>query len=419
MKRILIMQLIIGLSVSTMGQALSLDSCQLWARNNYPQLKQYGLIERASMYNIENANQAYLPQLHITGKATIQSEVTTLPLSLPGVTLPELSKYQYNIALELSQVIWDGGLTQAQKKNVKANAEAEKQKLEVDLYALRERIDQLFFSIMLINSRLEQNNILQDALTTSLKMVTAMQQQGMLAQSDVDAVLVEQLNAEQQKNDLISTRKSYIGMLSAFTGKKLKEEITPTKPLLAETPTHFAVKRPELQFFDAQKKHIETQKSMLAAQNLPKIGAFLQTGYGRPGLNMLTNAFSPYYMGGIRLSWNISGLYSQKIDVQKLEIAQRNIDLQKETFLFNNSLFSTQQVNEIDKLKHRLKTDAQIIKLKENIRKATESKLSNGTATTSDLLREINSENLAKQMQQLHAIQLYATYFQYLHTVRQ
>ena len=147
---------------------------------------------------------------------------------------------------------------------------------------------------------------------------------------------------------------------------------------------------------------------------MPKIGAFVQGGYGKPGLNMLSNEFSPFYIGGLKLSWNISGFYTQKNNKQKIETSQKSIEVQKETFLFNNGLLTTQQVNEMEKLKTIMKNDDEIITLKNNIKKATDSKLQNGTATVTDLLRDINSENIAKQARLLHEIQLYSTYYQYI-----
>ena len=147
---------------------------------------------------------------------------------------------------------------------------------------------------------------------------------------------------------------------------------------------------------------------------MPKIGAFVQGGYGKPGLNMLSNEFSPFYIGGLKLSWNISGFYTQKNNKQKIETSQKSIEIQKETFLFNNGLLTTQQVNEMEKLKTIMKNDDEIITLKNNIKKATDSKLQNGTATVTDLLRDINSENIAKQARLLHEIQLYSTYYQYI-----
>ena len=414
MKQIIISLTLLLLPTILLGQVLTLDSCQAKAKQNYPLVKQYGLIEQTAAYNLQNANTAYLPQINVSAKASYQSEVTKLPITLPGVTIPELTKDQYQATLEVSQLIWDGGVTAAQKKSIKASAETEKQKLEVDLYALRDRINQLFFGILLIDGQLDQNKILQDELKNNFHKVKTMVQNGVATPADLDAVKVEQLNAIQRETELQATRKSFVQMLSAFTGTDITANTTFEKPLIGAIEPSAENKRPELLLFESQTNALNAQKKIITAANMPKIGAFVQGGYGKPGLNMLSNEFSPFYIGGLKLSWNISGFYTQKNNKQKIETSQKSIEIQKETFLFNNGLLTTQQVNEMEKLKTIMKNDDEIITLKNNIKKATDSKLQNGTATVTDLLRDINSENIAKQARLLHEIQLYSTYYQYI-----
>ena len=398
------------------AQSLTIETCQEKAKANYPLVKQYGLIEQTSQFNISNANKGYLPQLSLSAKATYQSAVTQIPAVLGqklGVALPSLAKDQYQAVLEASQVIWDGGVISSQKKSTYAGTEVEKQKLEVDLYALKDRVNQLFFGLLLLNEQLKQNDILKNDLVTNYNRLDAYKQNGIANQADIDAVHVEQLNADQREEDLKSTRKTYSMMLSALTGLIISDQTELTKPeadlsILKDTMN----RRPEISLFDAQNKLYESQKSLVNAGNLPKLGAFVQGGYGQPGLNMFTIGFSPFYIGGLRLSWNISGLYSQKNNINKLEINKKTVDIQKETFLFNNKLVTRQQQNEIEKLRTTLTNDDEIIRLRQNIKKSTTAKLENGTATTSDLIRDINAENQALQLKSLHDIQLLMTVYQ-------
>jgi outer membrane protein TolC len=201
-------------------------------------------------------------------------------------------------------------------------------------------------------------------------------------------------------------------ILSAFTGEKIDETSIFVKPVLPETQLEAENKRPELLYLAAQTKVLDSQKSTLNAANMPRIGIFAQGGYGRPGLNMFDAEFSPFFIGGLRFSWNLSGFYSQKNNFQKIETAKKSIEVQKETFLFNNKLANIQTFNEIEKLKNTLKTDDEIIQLRSNIKKASEAKVANGTMTVTDLLRDINNENQARQNRSLHEIQLYMTVYQ-------
>jgi len=414
--KILYSFLFLCIQLNLSAQSLTVETCQTKAIANYPLVKQYGLIEQTSQFNISNENKGYLPQLSLSAKATYQSAVTQIPAVLGqklGVTLPSLAKDQYQAVLEASQVIWDGGVISSQKKTTYAGTEVEKKKLEVDLYALKDRVNQLFFGILLLNEQLKQNDILENDLATNYNRLEAYKQNGIANQADIDAVHVEQLNANQQKEDLKSTRKTYSMMLSALTGLLISDRTELSKPevdlsILKDTMN----RRPEIGLFEAQNKLYESQKSLLNAGNLPKLGAFVQGGYGQPGLNMFTIGFSPFYIGGLRLSWNISGLYSQKNNISKMELSRKSVDIQKETFLFNNNLNTKQQQNEIVKLQSTLSNDDEIIQLRVNIKKAATAKMENGTASISDLIREINAENQARQLKSLHEIQLLMTVYQ-------
>ena len=265
----------------------------------------------------------------------------------------------------------------------------------------------------MLNEQLKQNDILKNDLLTSYKKLSAYKQNGTANQADVDAIKVEQLNADQRESELKSTRKSFTIMLAAMTGLNITDQTELNKPIadltiVKDTTNH----RPELGLFKAQNSLYESQKLLQNAGNLPKIGAFVQGGYGQPGLNMFTTGFSPFYIGGIRLSWNISNLYIQKNNINKLEISKKNVDIQKETFLFNNNLATRQQQTEIEKLQSTLANDDEIIRLRQNIKKAATAKMENGTASVSDLIREINAENQAFQLKSLHEIQLLMNIYQ-------
>ena len=408
--------MILFIQLNLNAQNITIDVCQAKAKTNYPQVKQYGLIEQTAQFNISNANKGYLPQLNLSAKATYQSEVTQIPPVLGqklGVTLPSLAKDQYQAVLEATQVIWDGGVISSQKKYTNSGTEVEKQRLEVDLFALKDRVNQLFFGILLLNEQLKQNDILKNDLLTNFNRLSAYKQNGIANQADIDAISVEQLNANQRESDLRSNRKTYSLMLSALTGMNFTDGTEFIKPatdlsILNDTTNH----RPEIDLFKAQNDLYESQKSIITAGNAPKIGAFVQGGYGQPGLNMFTIGFSPFYIGGIRLSWNISGLYSQKNNVNKLNLSKKTVDIQKETFLFNNDLVTKQERNEIEKLQSTFNNDDEIIRLRQNIKKSTSAKLENGTATISDLLRDLNAENQALQLKSLHEIQLLLSVYQ-------
>ena len=421
-KQILFSFLILLSQLNLNAQGITVETCQENAKANYPLVKQYGLIEQTEKFNISNADKGYLPQFSITAKATYQSDVTQIPASLgqilssvsgKNVSFPSLSKDQYQAVLEATQLIWDGGIISAQNKITKAGFEVDKKKLEIDLFALNERINQLFFGVLLLNEQIRQNDILQNELEINMNRIEAYKLNGVANQADLDALKVEQLNANQRDTELKSSRKLYFIMLAAFTRLKINEKTELIKPalnlsILNDTTNH----RPEIELYDAQNKMYESQKMLLNVGNLPKIGAFVQGGYGKPGLNMFSDGFTPFYMGGLRFSWNFSSLYTQKSNIKKLDISKKSIDIQKETFLFNSDLKTKQQKTEIEKLETTLSNDDEIIRLRENIKKSASAKVDNGTLTVTDLIREINAENQSRQLKSLHEIQLIMNVYQ-------
>lgn len=392
---------------------LTVEDCYAKAKANYPLIKRYDLIERTREYNLSNVIRAWLPQITLSAKATYQSEVTKIPIDfsqvpipqLAAVEIPELSKDQYGITLEINQTIWDGGISGARRKGVQAKTETEKQEIEVSLYAIRERINQLFFGILLCDAMLEQNRLFQEELQTNYERVTNLMNGGLANQADLDAVRVEQLKAKQSETQIVHGRKAYLEILSVFIGEKLDGSVILQKPV-EQTTAEMKINRPELLMFDANLASLNAAKSEINAGLMPKFGLFLIGGYGKPGLDMLKDEFSAYYIGGVRLSWNIGAFYRRKNNLNLLETNRNNIEVQRETFLFNNALSKTAKESEIEKYRELLKSDDEIIALRNSVKRAAEAKVESGTMTVTDLMHESNAEQLARQSKIIHEIEL-------------
>lgn len=395
---------------------LTIDVCQEKARLNYPQIKQFELIEKTAEFNLSNVNKVYLPQLSFSARATWQSDATSITIPTMGINVV-MPKDQYQAILEASQTIWDGGISASQKKIVKANAEVDKQKLEVEMYTIKDRVNQMFFSLLLLDEQLRQNATLQNELQTNYDKVKTYMQNGVANQADLDAVKLELLNNGQRSTELLAAQKSYREMLSAMIGEPIDENASLIKPITSLSDnSETALNRPEIKLFDSQLNLIDNQSDMVQAGNLPKLGLFMQGGFGKPGLNMLNSDFSPYFIGGVRLSWNISGFYTQKNNLNSLKLNKELVSTQKQTFLFNTNLKITQQNDEIEKIKELIKSDDEIIRLHINIKNANAVKVENGIKTIADLLREINAESLAKQQKSLHEIQLLMSIYNFKYT---
>jgi outer membrane protein TolC len=407
MKRLFLLFFLTAGLVQALSAQLTIDALQEKARQNYPQIKQFDLISKSAELNLSNASSANLPQITLSGRATLQSDAINLTLNLPGGAMSiKQDKDQYQAVAEINQVLWDGGVIKARKQSIKNSAELEKQKLEVDLYTLRDRVNQLFFGILMLREQQVQAEILAQELQTNLEKIKACLKNGVANQSDVDALQVELLNVGQRQIELKSAETTYRDMLAALTGVQLDSSTVFIKPLNAMPSEKPTIKRPELGLFDAQLHLLDNQTQLEQTAIMPKFGLFLQGGYGRPGLNMLATGFAPFYIGGVRFSWNISSFYTRKNNLENIQLNKEMVNVAKETFLFNNNLKISQQNTEIDKMRELLRTDDDILQLRTNIKNACSAKVDNGVSTVTDLLREINAESIARQQKALHELQL-------------
>lgn len=391
------------------AQTLTLEECYNLAKQNYPLIKRHDLIAKTKEYSLQNAAKGWLPQIQIAGQATYQNDVTQLPVQLPNMTIDPVSKDQYKIYADVQQNIYDGGMTANQKKAATITSEMERQKTEVETDQLEMRINQIFFGILQTDAQIEQTYLTKADLKNGLKKAKAQLENGVIYRSDVDVLKAQLVNLDQKDLELKSTKKNFLQMLSLFIQKNLDENTTLEKPpkILIQTEN----KRAELRLFDLQKLALDQQKSNINSQNLPRVGAFFQGGYGKPGFNMLKNEFNLFYIGGVRLNIPISGYYTKRNDLALIGIEQEEIEIQKENFLFNQQFETVQKNNDLDKIQQLIEKDDELISLRENIKTAALAQLENGVITTNDYLREVNELDRAKNQKITHEIQYLLTQY--------
>lgn len=398
--------------MATAIQAQTLEECQLAAEKNYPMIKQYDLISQTTQLTVKNIQKGWLPQIAIAAQATYQSDVTSWPESMKatfqqlGVNMKGLSKDQYKIGIDLQQTIYDGGTISSLRSIARQEEKVQKAQVETNLYQVRKRVNEMYFSLLLLNEQIKLNDDIKALLLSSEKKLASMLKGGTIATSDFENIRAERLSVEQQNESLKSQLQMLQQLLSTFCGIKVSNI---QKPAPVET-TISTNKRPEMLLFDNQLQLSSIKEKALKSQVRPKLGIFAQGFYGYPGLNMFEDMMNRKWslngMVGVKLSWNIGALYSLKNDKAKLRLQREMTENAREIFLFNNQLEEIQQ-NENIKRYHTMKqADDEIIMLRTNIRKAAESKLSHGIIDINNLLREINNENAAKIQQTIHDIEM-------------
>ncbi|WP_215224885.1 TolC family protein [Echinicola shivajiensis] len=387
--------------------SISLDSCYSLAKLNYPLIKQYQLIEQTNDLNIDNINRGILPRIQFAGQASYQSDVTSVPDF--EMAVPPISKDQYRIYGEISQPLTELFINDKQKQLAKAYTQIQKQNTEVTLYQLRDRVNQLYFGILLAEQQLNQIQLFKSDIEAGIAKVRSAVENGVALRSELELLQAELLQINQKAISIQSNKATFKKMLAQFTQLSVSDFDHLEKPVLP----HFSNEnnRPERLLYANQRDLNAIKQTMISDKSLPRFNLFFQGGYGRPALNMLDDNFKPYFITGIKLQWNVSSFYTTSREKQILNLNQSELAVQEENFLFNTQLNIEQQETEVGKLKKLIQTDQEIIALRENIKNTSQSQLEYGVITASDYLQRVNEANRARQDLSYHEIQLMAVLY--------
>jgi len=406
MKRLLLILLLLPSLAQAQQQTLTLTKAYDLATQNYPLIKQRDLVSKTSSLNIDNLSKGFLPQFSVSGQATYQSDVTQVSIPVPGISITPPSKDQYKILADVNQLIYDGGSIKTQKNIQQLNDASEQQKIEVELYKLKERINQLFLGVLFLDEQLKQADLVKEDLNNGIKKTEAQVNNGVAFKSNLNVLKAELLKADQRTIELQSSRKGLIDVLGLFINQSLPENTQLEKPVIETASITNDVQRPELKLYTTQEKLLNGQYKLIDSRNKPRASVFLQGGYGKPGLNLLKDEFAFFYTTGVRLNWNFGGLYTKKNDKQLIDINKKTVEIQKETFLLNTNTALKQQQAEVDKLQKLIEKDNEIIDLRIKVKDAAKAQLENSVITANDYLREVNAEDQARQSLITHQVQL-------------
>lgn len=413
MKRVLFI-LFAGYLSLLPATAQTLEECQQAAAHNYPMIRQYDLIGKTTALTIANIQKGWLPKISVQAQATYQSDVTAWPdqmqtmMQQTGISLAGLKKDQYRMGIDINQTVYDGGAISSQKAIARQQGAVQAAQTEVNIYQVRQRVNEMYFGLLLLDEQMTLNRDLQELLGTNEKKLASMLKNGTAAESDYHSVKAERLSAAQQMTSLQSQRQALQRMLSVFCGMDVSNPVKPALTVAALQQQ--TILRPELRAIDAQIHLANAQEKALNAALMPHIGLFAQGYYGYPGLNMFEDMMRRRWtlngIVGARLTWDISALYTHRNDKHKIRLQREMAENQREVFLFNNRLEQIQENENISRYRKLITADQEMIELRSSVRKAAESKLTHGIIDVNDLVREINAENAARVQQSVHEIEM-------------
>ena len=404
MKRLIIIGLFFIGNTIFGQQSIRLQDCYKLLDKNHPLLKETASINEQNKLDVAILETKKKPVFDVIAQGNLLSDVTSLPIQLPNISIEKPNKFQYKGYVSVNQLIYDGGLLKA-TINAKKNSNLSKIKnIEVSVYQNRLQINQLYFSVLLLQ---EKDSLLHDklkVLETKLKEVKAGIKFGVLLPSQ-DAILeAEKLKVQQN----ISENNNYIQELKQTLSSLIQKDITKNtlENVQITLPISTTLNRPELELFQLKKEEITQNSKIFDYKNRPKLFGFAQGGIGNPALNMLENSLQPYYIVGVKLKWNPFDWNAAKKAKQKLLINKEIINNQQEIFEWQTTIAINKQKAAIDRIKTALNSDESIIQLRKKVVKTVASQLKNGVVTASTYVTELSNLNEAEILQKTHQIQL-------------
>ena len=413
--KLLIIVLLFGFQ-PIFAQQISLDSCVAAAERNWPAFKKELSISQKRDLIEQTLKKNYLPKINLSGQATYQSEVITFPEvpSMPGF-FTVLPQDNYSLGANVSQTIWDGGITSSSKDIQMAQNDIEVQQLNLETYGLIGKINKLYVSYIFLKKSEKIIAISENEIDKNIKSVGSAVENGVINSAELNNIKAEKLKLQKQNIEIQSSISSVLSSLSMITGLQLDTNNKFETPSFNSSANKGI--RPEIELLNAQKKLSVASISQYKTTRMPKFMAFGNVGYGRPGYDMLNTDMHGYYMIGAKFTWdvwdwNTSKKKEEKVKLQTLMIEDNISSLEKQITIEENEF-----LQEIDRYTKLIKLDEDIEVLKESVYKNAQSKMNNGSLTSTEYLKIFNEWKRAKLSTQLDRINLIRSNINYQHSL--
>ncbi|RLD37483.1 MAG: hypothetical protein DRI74_06580 [Bacteroidetes bacterium] len=412
----LLLTLFFAFSFAQESRLISLQECMDQAVIHHPLYGQHQLQSALKNLKLGNFHSDLLPQISLNGKASLQNEVVELPISIPGVSIPSVSKDQYRLSLDINQPIYRGGLINQQQAMEQNTLEIANILIDKELYTLKTQTKNLFFQIILIDKQKQIVNSYREIITQKHNEAKILVDEGVILASNLDILKLELLNTEQELLNIDATRKALLQNLNKITHLELNETSHLSLPVINDLPIANQ-NRFEYHLMALQQKQLETSKGLLSVKTKPMLYAFATAGVGRPGFNMLSDDFEDFYMIGLNLKWSLWDWNKNRKEKKIVDINKELIETQKQAFDLNIQLTLNQLQSEIEKQRALLENDPEIIALRKNVVKTAEAQFKNGTLSSTDYIVEMQKLNQAELNFELHQISLINNQLSYIETL--
>ncbi len=385
---------------------LSLSACLEEVVENSPRLRDKNLIDEQGQLTLDNIQTNWYPQLMLNGKVSYQSDVVSIESDPASpFTFPAIPHEQYGLNLDMHQTIYDGGFSKQKKEYEKARIASEIQRVDVDLYALKTQVSDIYFSILMLQENRSNMEVALENLKTREKVLLSAVENGVAMDTDMKIISVEVLKVLQSTSELDAARRGAIKVLSVYLGRELEQDIIIESPYL-ELDTDGLSERPELDLFDLQSATLDAGKNLASSKRLPQVYAFGQAGVGKPGYNMLNDQVDTYFLVGAGLKWHIWDWNNTRREKQIIEKQKLQIENSKELFSMNIQAGLDREIESMEHFSNILSMDDKMLQMRIDITRNAASKLDNGVISATDYVLELNEESLTRIKRSSHKLQL-------------
>ncbi len=399
------------ISTLNFGQSrteLSLLDAYSLLEKNYPILQNSGLLEQIYQKEIQQLDIAKKPQLFIKADGRIQSQSVSLKSDNPMFPI-EIDQPIWSVKTyaEAQYSILDGGRNEAQRTLKEVKLKADLQNIEVNRFALRERINQLFFGITLLREQSKLFDISLKDLEVRKAQVAAGLEMGVLLESELTKIKVKELEIKSMQDNVGFQVAGLVNTLSILVGEEISNEAKLNFPIISSPTEIPKLNRPEQEYFKLQREAILAQSAIVDVEKKLQLSAFAQAGIGYPNpLNFLADEVAPYGILGIQMNWKIADWNKSKVDKEILSLQSQKLSQAQETFNFNLNSKKAQYQADVNRLLFLIEQDEKIANLQGEILKQLAAQLEEGVITSSEYITQVNAELLSRQNLLIHQTEL-------------
>ena len=429
MRRVTCLSVALPLALATAAPAqqaptAAADSLRLGALHQQavagdPRQRQFVLLSKQTELRLRNLSAERLPSISATAQAQYQSDVFSPP-TLPGggTVIPAPPTDTYDGRVSVDQAILDPTIGVRRRVEQAELAESEA-RVRTSLFDLRREVNEAFFNAALLSERRSLIATTIAELEKRLAEAAVRVREGAALPSDTAALQATLLERRQDDAEVEADRRAALVRLTELA----KRPVSGAEPLALPdltAPTTQARqaldslrRRPEYEQFARTRDVLSRQQEAVSADQKPRLSAFGSAGYGRPGLNPVSDQFDTYYLAGLKVTWAPWNWGSTRRERDAIAIQREIVASEEAAFSSRLTRDIQNDLADIDRLDAALALDDQIVALRERVDAETGIRFREGVVTASEYVdrnTDVLEARLARATHRVEQVQARARF---------